>query len=77
MDNSREFARNWCQGDGDVCHCKKIIFPVKNLFFREIDLPTVPTHGGPENMKKSRPKKLVKSNKSISRNIFLHIFHKK
>ena len=28
-------------------------------------------HGGPENFKKSRPKKLVKSNKSISGRIFL------
>ena len=27
-------------------------------------------HCGPENLKKSRPKKLVKSNKSISRNFF-------
>ena len=27
-------------------------------------------HSGPENLKKSRPKKLVKSNKSISRTCF-------
>ena len=27
-------------------------------------------HSGPENLKKSRPKKLVKSNKSISRKFF-------
>ena len=27
-------------------------------------------YSGPENLKKSRPKKLVKSNKSISRNLF-------
>ena len=30
---------------------------------------------GPENLKKSRPKKLVKSNKSISRNFILTKFH--
>ena len=30
---------------------------------------------GPENLKKSRPKKLVKSNKSISSNYFLTKFH--
>ena len=32
-------------------------------------------HSGPENLKKSRPKKLVKSNKSISRKNFLAKFH--
>ena len=32
-------------------------------------------HSEPENLKKSRPKKLVKSNKSISRKIFLTKFH--
>ena len=33
-------------------------------------------HSGPENLKKSRPKKLVKSNKSISRFVFVLIeFH--
>ena len=41
----------------------------ENLFdqIREIFMPR---HSGPENLKKSRPKKLVKSNKSISRKIF-------
>ena len=32
-------------------------------------------HSGPENLKKSRPKKGVKSNKSISRNLFFNILH--
>ena len=32
-------------------------------------------HSGPENLKKSSPKKLVKSNKSISQKIFLAKFH--
>ena len=32
-------------------------------------------HSVPENLKKSRPKKLVKSNKSISRNFILTKFH--
>ena len=32
-------------------------------------------HSGPENLKKSRPKKLVKSHKSISRKNFLAKFH--
>ena len=32
-------------------------------------------HSGPENFKKSRPKKLVKSNKSISQTNFLTKFH--
>ena len=31
-----------------------------------------PSHSGPENLKKSRPKKLVKSNKSISRKKFFN-----
>ena len=29
-------------------------------------------HSGPENLKKSRPKKLVKSNKTISRKMFFN-----
>ena len=32
-------------------------------------------HRGPENLKKSMPKKLVKSNESISGNFFLTKFH--
>ena len=32
-------------------------------------------HSGPENLKNARPKKLGKSNKSISRNFYLNIFH--
>ena len=35
------------------------------------------SHSGPENFKKSRYKKLVKSNKSISRKNLLNIFHNK
>ena len=40
----------------------------KNLLF--LRSAWVCMYSGPENLKKSRPKKLVKSNKSISRNFF-------
>ena len=36
----------------------------------------VPRHDGSEIFKKFRPKKLLKSNKSMSRNFFLNISHK-
>ena len=48
------------------------------IFRRKIDFRYFSrhaSHSGPENLKKSRPKKLVKSNKSISRKFFLIKFH--
>ena len=47
----------------------------KNDFSLILTIIAATTHSGPENLKKSRPKKLVKSNKSISEKIFLAKFH--
>ena len=40
-----------------------------------VDVEARKRHSGPEYLKKSRPKKLVKSNKSISQNFILTNFH--
>ena len=47
---------------------KKFIFFLKLNFVS--DFSSLSLYSGPEILKKSRPKKLVKSNKSISRNFF-------
>jgi len=47
--------------------CKKLLF--FQLFNKSLK-ERIPPHSGAENLKKSRPKKLVKSNKSISRKNF-------
>ena len=48
------------------------ISTVKKVGFSKF---SVQKHNGPENLKMSRPKKLVKSNKIISRNFFLTKIH--
>ena len=50
----------------------QMIIPYRGLTFKKKNL----TQSGPENFKKYRPKKLVKSNKSISRKTFLNVFPK-
>ena len=56
--NKREFFKSALHGFISSCF----------LFF--ISHGEIHIHSGPENLKKSRPKKLVKSNKSISRKKF-------
>ena len=48
----------------------RIFYANWNNPLREIDLLNQLLHSGPENLKKSRPKKLMKSNKSSSRFFF-------
>ena len=45
-------------------------------FLMKINADITRGHSGPENLKKFRPKKFVKSNKSISRKNFLKVIHK-
>ena len=46
-----------------------------NIFKNYVGFTSFGIHSGPENLKKSRPKKLFKWNKSISRNFFLAKIH--
>ena len=48
---------------------------VWDLWSRMLKRIYLESHSGPEYLKKSRPKNLVKSNKSISRNFILTKFH--
>ena len=56
--------------DKDLDKDLEIVFENEDnteLYHKNLDNDS---HSGPENFKRSRPKKLVKSNKSISRNFF-------
>ena len=59
------------QESQEIAKLDNIIYLGKYRF----NLLYVRTHGGPENLIKSGPIKHVKSNKSISRKIFLAKFH--
>ena len=54
-------VRHW------YCDFIRLIVQLGGLAWQALE-----THSGPENLKKSRPKKLVKSNKSISRKKNFH-----
>ena len=59
-----------------IVNSKIFIDAAMIAFLSKIDIfQVLKAHSGTEKLKKSRPKKLMKSNKSISRNIFLTKFH--
>ena len=59
-----------------IVNSKIFIDAAMIAFLSKIDIfQVLKAHSGTEKLKKSRPKKLMKSNKSISRNIFFTKFH--